>query len=112
MTDAQCYRRGAIATPHYQATLAGAAVLADGGNAVDAILAANLALGVVAPYYCGYGGDLLALVWDGDALHAFRSTGRSPAAATAERVRELCGSDEMPVVGPHTVQHDHLGWAA
>ncbi|HEY1739791.1 MAG TPA: gamma-glutamyltransferase family protein [Acidimicrobiia bacterium] len=103
MTDAQCYRRGAIATPHYQATLAGAAVLADGGNAVDAILAANLALGVVAPYYCGYGGDLLALVWDGNALQAFRSTGRSPAAATAERVRELCGSDEMPVVGPHTV---------
>ncbi|HEY3834109.1 MAG TPA: gamma-glutamyltransferase family protein [Acidimicrobiia bacterium] len=103
MTDAQCYRRGAIATPHYQATLAGAAVLADGGNAVDAILAANLALGVVAPYYCGYGGDLLALVWDGDALHAFRSTGRSAAAATAERVRELCGSHEMPVVGPHTV---------
>ncbi len=100
--DAQAYRRGAIATPHYLATLAGAQVLGAGGNAVDAILAANLALGVVAPYYCGYGGDLLAMVWDG-ALHAYRSTGRSPAAATPHLVRERTGASEMPVVGPHTV---------
>ena len=70
MSGVQAYRGGAIATPHYLATLAGAQVLADGGNAVDAMLAANFALGVVAPYYCGYGGDLLAMVWDGG-LHAF-----------------------------------------
>ena len=107
MSPTQAYRRGAIATPHYLATLAGAEVLSAGGNAVDAILAANLALGVVAPYYCGYGGDLLAMVWDG-ALHAYRSTGRSPAAASADLVRaELAGGrtgvGEMPVVGAHTI---------
>ena len=42
---------------------------------------ANLALGVVAPYYCGYGGDLFAIVWDGE-LHGYLGSGRSPAAAT------------------------------
>ncbi len=102
MNHAQAYRRGAIATPHYLSTLAGAEVLAAGGNAVDAILAANLALGVVAPYYCGYGGDLLAMVWDG-ALHAYRSTGRAPGAATADLVRERARVTEMPVMGVHTI---------
>src|SRR3954468_19011679 len=102
VTEAEVYRRGAIATPHYLATLAGAEVLADGGNAVDAMLAANLALGVVAPYYCGYGGALLAMVWDGG-LHAYRSTGRAPLGATPDFVRERTGASEMPVVGPHTI---------
>jgi gamma-glutamyltranspeptidase/glutathione hydrolase len=111
VTDAQAYRRSAIATPHYLATLAGAEVLASGGNAVDAMIAANLALGVVAPYLCGYGGDLLAMVWDGS-LHAYRSTGRAPAGATPEFVRNQTGAAEMPVVGPHavTVPGAVAGW--
>jgi gamma-glutamyltranspeptidase / glutathione hydrolase len=98
---AQTYTRGAVATPHYLASSAGLETLVKGGNAVDAIVAANLALGVVAPYYCGYGGDLLAIVWDG-AAHGYRSTGRSPAAATPDFVR-ADGHDEMPVFGPHAV---------
>ena len=59
------FAKGAVATPHYLASAVGLGVLADGGNAVDAIVAANLALGVVAPYFCGYGGDLFAIVLDG-----------------------------------------------
>ncbi|HVW35364.1 MAG TPA: gamma-glutamyltransferase, partial [Acidimicrobiia bacterium] len=42
-----------VATPHYLASHAGAAVLRDGGNAMDAAITANLVLGVVAPYTCG-----------------------------------------------------------
>ncbi len=90
-----------VATPHYLASAAGLETLAKGGNAIDAIISANLTLGVVAPYYCGYGGDLLAMVWDG-AAHGYRSAGRSPAAASPEFVR-ADGHPEMPVFGPHAV---------
>ena len=101
------FARGAVATPHYLASAVGLGVLADGGNAVDAIVAANLALGVVAPYFCGYGGDLFAIVHDGRSADAvpvgFRSAGRAPAGATVDAVRAACGSETMPVVGPHAV---------
>ena len=95
------YPRGALATPHYLASAAGAAELARGGNAIDAIVAANLALGVVAPYYCGSGGDLFAIVWDGD-LHGYLGSGRSPASATLDGVAERLGSEPL-LVGPHSV---------
>src|SRR6185436_4855632 len=105
--EAKRFAFGSVATPHYLASAVGLGVLADGGNAVDAIVAANLALGVVAPYFCGYGGDLFAIVYDGRDRDAtplgYRSAGRSPAGATLEAVRSGCGSDTMPVVGPHTV---------
>lgn len=76
-------------------------MLHDGGNAVDAMVAANLALGVVAPYYCGYGGDLLAIVHDG-ATHGYRSTGRSASAASIDDLTAR-GIDVMPYFGPHVV---------
>jgi len=98
---ARSFGRGVVVTPHYLASSAGLEVLAAGGNAVDAILAANLALGVVAPYYCGYGGDLLAIVRDGQ-LHGYRSTGRSAAGASIPAIRDA-GFAEMPVFGAHTV---------
>ncbi|MEX0666060.1 MAG: gamma-glutamyltransferase family protein [Acidimicrobiia bacterium] len=96
------YPRAALATPHYLASAAGYATLADGGNAVDAIVAANLALGVVAPYFCGYGGDLFVIVWDGS-LSGYLGSGRSPAAATIERVQARAGQAGMPVFGPDSV---------
>jgi gamma-glutamyltranspeptidase/glutathione hydrolase len=102
MSHPRSFARGAIATPHYLASLAGERVLADGGNAIDAIVAANLALGVVAPYYCGYGGDLLAMVFDGD-LHGYRSVGRAPTAATVDAVAASTSDGVMPALGPHTV---------
>lgn len=102
MSEARAYPGGVIATPHYLATAAGLAVLERGGNAMDAAIAANLVLGVVTPYLCGFGGDVLALVWDG-ALHGYVGVGRSPAGASVDGVRERAGADEMPVFGPHTV---------
>ncbi len=95
------FPQAGLATPHYLASAAGAAVLARGGNAVDAIVGANLALGVVAPYYCGYGGDLFAIVWDGS-LHGYLGSGRSPAAATIEGVRESLAGTPL-LIGPHSV---------
>ncbi len=110
MTASRNFTDGAVATPHYLATLAGVDILAKGGNAIDAMVGANLALGVVAPYYCGYGGDLLAMVYDG-ALHGYRSTGRSAAAASIEQIGAL-GHHVMPVFGAQavTVPGAVLGW--
>jgi gamma-glutamyltranspeptidase/glutathione hydrolase len=107
------YPRAAVATPHYLASAAGAATLADGGNAIDAVIAANLALGVVAPYFCGYGGDLFAIVWDGSAT-GYLGSGRSAASATIDRVRERAGGFGMPVFGPDsvTVPGGVAGWFA
>lgn len=96
------FPRAAVVTPHYLASAAGAATLADGGNAVDAIIAANLALGVVAPYFCGYGGDLFAIVWDGE-LSGYLGSGRSPASASVESIKSRNGHDHMPIFGPDTV---------
>jgi gamma-glutamyltranspeptidase/glutathione hydrolase len=82
------FPRGAIATPNHFATSAGRDVLAAGGNAVDAAVAAGLVLAVVTPYHCGFGGDLLAIVWDGQADGLF-SIGTSPGGATPEAVRAV-----------------------
>src|SRR6478736_7197589 len=100
--EARAYPNGVVATPHYLASAAGAAMLAEGGNAVDAALAANLTLAIVTPYMCGFGGDLLTIVWDGN-VTAYRGVGRAPSGSTAAAVRAQSGQDAMPVFGPHPV---------
>ncbi len=100
--EARAYPNGAVATPHYLATAAGAAMLADGGNAMDAALAANLVLAIVTPYMCGFGGDLLAMVWDGG-VNAYRGVGRAPSGTSPAKVRDQSGEDQMPVFGPHSI---------
>jgi gamma-glutamyltranspeptidase / glutathione hydrolase len=99
---ARRFPRAGVASPHYLASTAGLATLARGGNAVDAAVAANLALGVVAPYLCGYGGDVFAIVWDGR-LHGYLGSGRSPSTATIDAVRDRADTDTMPLFGPHSV---------
>ena len=99
-----------MATPHYLATSAGLATLARGGNALDAVLAANLALGVVAPYFCGYGGDVFAIVWDG-ALHGYLGSGRSPAGVSLSDAQARHGA-HLPIFGGEvvTVPGAVAGW--
>jgi gamma-glutamyltranspeptidase/glutathione hydrolase len=116
LREARAYPRGAVASPHYLATAAGLATLASGGNAVDAALSTNLVLGVVAPYLCGYGGDVLAIVWDG-ALHGYIGAGRAPVAASIDGVRARTDArhgvnDAMPTLGAHavTVPGAPRGW--
>src|SRR2546425_6772361 len=92
-----------VASPHHLASAAGLAVLASGGNAIDAAIATNLTLGVVTPYLCGFGGDLFAMVWKDGQVFAYNGSGRAPATATAEAVRAAMGEDRMPALGPHTV---------
>jgi len=56
-------RNGMVATPHYLASEAGIGVLAAGGNALDAAIAANAVLCVAYPHMAGLGGDLFMLIW-------------------------------------------------
>jgi gamma-glutamyltranspeptidase len=95
-------RRFAIATPHVEATAAGADAFDAGGNAVDAALAAATTLAVVYPHMCGVGGDLFALIHEPDGRTVvLNASGAAPAAADAESLRRQHGT--MPASGPHTV---------
>src|SRR4029078_13338097 len=75
---------GMVATSHPLAAQVGLDVLKKGGNAVDAAIAVNAALGLMEPMSCGVGGDLFALVWDSKTkkLHGLDASGRSPYQAT------------------------------
>ena len=110
--------REVVATPHHLASAAGAAVLGDGGNAVDGAVAANLVLAVVTPYMCGAGGDLFALVAEPDGtVHGLQSAGRTPAGLTVEAVRAALPEPHgatLPELGalPVTVPGAVAGWHA
>src|ERR1700678_4644035 len=80
---------GIVATSQAVASQAGAAILAKGGSAVDAAVAANAALGVIEPMMNGVGGDLFAVVYDNKAKHLYglNSSGWAPKELTVEAVR-------------------------
>lgn len=78
--------RAACATSQPLAAAAGAQVLRSGGNAVDAAVATAAALTVLQPGSNDIGGDLFAIVWDGERLHGLNGSGRSPAALTRDTV--------------------------
>jgi gamma-glutamyltranspeptidase / glutathione hydrolase len=101
--EAKRFPAACVASPHYLASAAGLAVLASGGNALDAAIATNLTLGVVTPYLCGYGGDLFAIVWKDGTVFAYNGSGRAPAAATLDSVRAAVGDRQLPTGGPHSV---------
>ncbi|MEQ9608243.1 MAG: gamma-glutamyltransferase [Kiloniellaceae bacterium] len=61
--DAVTSDKGAVASQHWLAARAGAAMLAEGGNAVDAAVACAMALNVVEPWMCGLGGSGFMVVW-------------------------------------------------
>jgi gamma-glutamyltranspeptidase/glutathione hydrolase len=69
-----------VATTQPLAAQAGLAMLAEGGNAVDAILATAITLTLVEPVSNGIGSDAYAILWDGKQLHGLNASGRSPAA--------------------------------
>jgi gamma-glutamyltranspeptidase/glutathione hydrolase len=92
---------GMVATSHKRAVAIGVEILKRGGNAVDAAIATNAAMGVVEPMSNGMGGDLYAIVWEAKTrkMYAINASGRSPYAATMEYF-EKNGLKEIPASGP------------
>src|SRR3954454_2802788 len=84
-----------VASADQLATQAGMAILAQGGNAVDAAIATNAAIAVTGPHMCGMGGDLLALIHDGHGVLALNASGRAGSGSDAAQLR-ADGFGEMP----------------
>jgi len=99
MTD-----RGIVATSHYLASQAGAQILAKGGTAMDAAIAANAVLGVTEPMNNGIGGDLFLIYWDAKTgkLYGLNSSGWAPRGLSVEFLAKH-GITSMPEDGIHTV---------
>ncbi len=92
---------GIVATTHPLAAQIGLDILKRGGNAIDAAIATNAAMGLMEPMSCGIGGDLYALVWDAKSqkLYGLNASGRSPYNANRE-VFAAKGLAEIPLTGP------------
>ncbi|HEV7136088.1 MAG TPA: gamma-glutamyltransferase [Steroidobacteraceae bacterium] len=97
-------RGGIVAAESPLAAQAGATILAQGGNAIDAIVAANAVMGVVEPMMNGMGGDLFAIVYDAKAgkLYGLNASGWSPEKLTIGHLRSK-DLTKMPEFGIDTV---------
>ncbi|MGA2234314.1 MAG: gamma-glutamyltransferase [Terriglobales bacterium] len=108
-------RYGIVATSHVQASVAGAQILARGGSAVDAAIAANAVLGVTEPMMNGMGGDLFAIYWDAKTgkLYGLNASGWAPRGLTIEHLQAK-GATSMPLEGIDsvTVPGAVAGWHA
>ncbi|MEM7453785.1 MAG: gamma-glutamyltransferase [Planctomycetota bacterium] len=96
-------RNGMAATSQPLATQIALDVLKEGGNAVDAAIAANAALGLMEPTGNGIGGDLFAIVWieEDQKLYGLNASGRSPVSLTFEKLKEEIGEgNTIPALGP------------
>ncbi|WP_027882421.1 gamma-glutamyltransferase family protein [Meiothermus rufus] len=102
-------RRGAVATSQPQAALAGMEMFLAGGNAVDAAVAAAIALTVLEPTSNGIGADAFALVHDGQRLHGLSAYGMSP---TGLDFATFAQSGQVPTRGwlPVTVPGAPSAW--
>ena len=106
---------GIVATSQTLASQAGAQVLQEGGNAIDAAIAANATLGVVEPAMNGMGGDLFAIIYEAKTgkLYALNASGWAPAGLTVEMLRAK-GITDMNRAGANrvTVPGAVAGWQA
>ncbi len=98
---------GMAATSHPLASQIAIDILKQGGNAVDAAIAANAALGLMEPTGNGIGGDLFAIIWDPETkeLYGLNASGRSPLGQTLAQLKARIGADakEIPNFGSLSV---------
>jgi gamma-glutamyltranspeptidase / glutathione hydrolase len=97
-------RGGIVAAESPLASQAGAIILAQGGNAIDAAVAANAVVGVVEPMMNGIGGDLFAIIYEAKTgkIYGLNASGWSPAKLSIEFLHAK-GDDKMPQAGINSV---------
>ncbi|MDD4865016.1 MAG: gamma-glutamyltransferase [Alishewanella agri] len=105
------------ATSHPLATQIALDVMKQGGNAIDAAIAANAALGLMEPTGNGIGGDLYAMIWDAKSgkLYGLNASGRSPLGLSYDTLKaelEKLGRTDLPPHGmlPISVPGTIDGW--
>ena len=104
---------GMVATSHPLATQIGLDILKSGGNAIDAAIAANIALGLMEPTGNGIGGDLFAIIWDQKTqkLYGLNASGPAPINLSIEyfkknNLQKIPSYGPLPVTVPGAVD----GW--
>ena len=93
------HRRGVVAAPHHAAAEAGRGILAEGGNALEAMVAMAAAIAAVYPHMNHVGGDGFFLVRERGRVRALMAAGRAGTNARVELYREE-GYDTIPARGP------------
>ena len=106
-------QHGMVATSHPLATQIGLDVLKNGGTAIDAAIAANIALGLMEPTGNGIGGDLFAIIWDAKTqkLHGLNASGPAPKNISidyfkSQNLNKIPSYGPLPVTVPGAVD----GW--
>ena len=110
-------QQGMVATSQPLAAQIGLDVLKAGGNAIDAAIATNAALGLMEPTGSGVGGDLFAIVWSAkdQKLYGLNASGRSPLGLSYDQMKaelDKLGVDTIPSRGmlPISVPGAVDGW--
>lgn len=110
------FARNVVSTSHPLAAQAGLRILWQGGNAVDAAIAAAAAMTVCEPVSNGLGSDAFAILWDGQQLHGLNASGCAPSTWTPSYFKQKYGADAKtpPKRGPDsiTVPGAVAGWVA
>jgi gamma-glutamyltranspeptidase len=114
MPETPAFSSAAVAAPHALAAESGRAILAEGGNAIEAMVAMAATIALVYPHMNAIGGDGFWLVREpGGRVRAIEACGPAGSLATIERYREK-GYDAIPPRGPDaalTVAGAVGGWA-
>jgi len=94
-------QHGMVATSHPLATQIGIDILKKGGTAIDAAIAANIALGLMEPTGSGIGGDLFAIVWDANEkkLFGLNASGPAPQSLSLDYFKDQ-NMTKIPPFGP------------
>lgn len=95
--------RGMVATSQPLATQVGLQIQKNGGNAIDAAIAANAAIGLMEPTGNGIGGDLFAIIWhqETNKLYALNASGRTPLGLGYDDLIKILDSKEETRIPPY-----------